>query len=108
MTCGCDRVGKDFAVHFFQDRTNVVVVVVVVAVAVVAVVLSILFDRMQETAGALIFEKQVRIHKISRSPACLCPPRQKHYQWTDGPTDGPTDRRTDGPTEWLIESRARD
>ena len=26
----------------------------------------------------------------------------------DGRTDGRTDRRTDGPTELLIESRARD
>ena len=55
MTCGCDRVGDDFAVHFFQDRSNVIVVVVVVAVAVVAVVVSIQFDQMQETAGSSIF-----------------------------------------------------
>ena len=46
--------------------------------------------------------KQVCIHKISRSPACLCPPRQKHYRWTNRATDQPTDRRTHPLIElWL-------
>ena len=37
------------------------------------------------------FTKQVCIHKKSCLPACPCPPKQKNYLPTDGPTDQPTD-----------------
>ena len=48
--------------------------------------------------------KQVRIHKISRSPARLCLLKK---EVTDGPTKGRTDGRTDGRTHPLIEMRGR-
>ena len=54
---------------------------------------------MHDIEGVRI-EEQVRIHKISRSPACLCPPTKALS--TDGPTDGPTDGRTHPHIEsWL-------
>ena len=37
---------------------------------------------------------QVHIHKIIRLLACLCPPRQKHYRWTDEQTNQLTDGHT--------------
>ena len=45
-----------------------------------------------------LLRKQVGIHEISRLPARLCPPRQKRYQWTNGPTD----RRTDTPSYRVV------
>ena len=42
----------------------------------------------------LKLHKQVCIHKMSNSPARLCPPRQKHYGRTERRTDGQTDGHT--------------
>ena len=42
--------------------------------------------------------EKTSLYEISRSPARLCPPRQKHY----GPIHGPTDRRTDIPSYRVV------
>ena len=77
-------------VHDFPKRWLMIIVRMMVMMMMMMMMMTVM------TTMALIRmtikgEDQVRRHEISRSPARLCPPRQKHYVPTHGPTDGPTD-----------------